>query len=98
MSEIKIIGNWIDELMTAPDQCSLNIKYKGNFYVLYLRSRFRPWTAELIITDETFNISDSYIWIDLDIPNFNEGTDKLEEIKQAAFDAVVRHFNINTKN
>jgi hypothetical protein len=95
-TEMKIMGEWEDDMIWCPSQCYLNVSHENNKYVIYLRWRWGdPWTASLIPANENYDLVYKTDWINL----FNEEDfytdDQLEACKLAAIEKVKTYFGGN---
>lgn len=91
--EMKITGEWEDDMLWCPSQCYLNVSYGNDKYVIYLRWRWDdPWSADLIPANENYELDYEVRWTNL----FSEDdfyTDKqIGECKIAAINRAGEYF------
>jgi len=81
MSLYKVIEDWKDDLIWCPSQCYKKIKYKGRYFVIYLRWRHSdPWTAEIIeCKDDNFDLFKEAKWHILDVKYWKDS--QLDKLK-----------------
>lgn len=87
---VEVVGQWKDDLIGCPSQCTLNLKYGDRFFILSLRWRWSdPWTASLIECDSDFDHwSKNSNTMDLGIRHYRES--QLFALKCHALDVTMK--------